>query len=168
MALMLFSATTWAKASAEPVQAEQIFTRWLAAYNDGNGEALQAVLSTYGIDHTAQRYLDIRETFGPLEMPTRTLGTPDAIAAIGRGTSSERGLLITVAIDPVNRPPLNILQLKGVEVPDAFKPARAAPGHPASLDLDVSGHCALLVEAGWAEREEIRLGCDRATVLDRM
>lgn len=124
MALLLFSATTWAKAPAEPVQAEQIFTRWLAAYNDGNGEALQAVLSTYGIDHTAQRYLDIRETFGPFEVLTRTVQTPDTVAAIVRGTSSDRGVLITVAIDPANRPRLKTLQLEGVEIPDAFKPAR--------------------------------------------
>ena len=128
MALLLFSATTWAKAPAEPVHAEQIFTRWLAAYNDGNGEALQAVLSTYGIDHTAQRYLDIRETFGPFEVLTRTVQTPDTVAAIVRGTSSDRGVLITVAIDPANRPRLKALQLEGVEIPDAFKPARLESG----------------------------------------
>lgn len=124
MALLLFSATTWAKAPAEPVQAEQIFTRWLAAYNDGNGEALQAVLSTYGIDHTAQRYLDIRETFGPFEVLTRTVETADTVVAIVRGASSDRGVLITVAIDPANRPQVKTLQLEGVEIPDAFKPAR--------------------------------------------
>lgn len=124
MALLLFSPTTWAKAPAESVEAEQIFTRWLAAYNDGNGEALQTVLSTYGIDHTAQRYLDIRRTFGPFEVLTRTVETPDTVAAIVRGTSSDRGVLITVAIDPDNRPRLKTLQLEGVAMPDAFRPAR--------------------------------------------
>ncbi|MGE8244997.1 MAG: serine hydrolase [Stenotrophomonas maltophilia] len=124
VALLLFSATTWAKPPAEPVQAEQIFTRWLAAYNTGDSQELQAVLSTYGIDHTAQRYLDIRETFGPFDVLTRTLDTPDAIAAIVRGTSSDRGVLITVAIDPANRPRLKTLQLEGVEIADAFKPKR--------------------------------------------
>lgn len=123
-ALLFFSATAWAATPAAPVSAKQIFTRWLAAYNDGNGEALQAVLSTYGIDHTAQRYLDIRETFGPFEVLTTTLDTPDTVASIVRGTSSDRGVLITVAIDPANRPRLKTLQLEGVEIPVAFRPAR--------------------------------------------
>ena len=43
MALLLFSATAWAKAPAEPVQAEQIFTRWLAAYTS-EGRDLQDFL----------------------------------------------------------------------------------------------------------------------------
>lgn len=122
--LLLFSTSSWARGPTDPAQAEQIFTRWLAAYNAGDRQELQAVLSTYGIDHTAQRYLDIRETFGPFDVLTRTVDTPDTIAAIVRGTSSDRGVLITVAIDPDNRPRLKTLQLEGTEIPDAFKPAR--------------------------------------------
>jgi len=122
--LLLFSTSTWARVPTDPAQAEQIFRRWLAAYNAGDSQALQAVLSSHGIDHTAQRYLDIRETFGPFDVLTRTVDTPDTIAAIVRGTSSDRGILITVAIDPANRPYLKTLQLEGVEIPDAFKPAR--------------------------------------------
>lgn len=122
--LLLFSTSSWARVPTDPAQAEQIFTRWLAAYNAGDRQELQAVLSTYGIDHTAQRYLDIRETFGPFDVLTRTVDTPDTIAAIVRGTSSDRGVLITVAIDPDNRPRLKTLQLEGTEIPDAFKPAR--------------------------------------------
>jgi len=124
VALLLVSAASWAKPPTDSVQAEHIFTRWLAAYNAGDSQELQAVLSTYGIDHTAQRYLDIRDTFGAFEVLTRTLDTPDAIAAIVRGTSSDRGVLVTVAIDPANRPRLKTLQLEGVEIPEAFKPAR--------------------------------------------
>ncbi|OFS90697.1 serine hydrolase [Stenotrophomonas sp. HMSC10F06] len=122
--LLLFSTSSWARVPTDPAQAEQIFTRWLAAYNAGDRQELQAVLSTYGIDHTAQQYLDIRETFGPFDVLTRTVDTPDTIAAIVRGTSSDRGVLITVAIDPDNRPRLKTLQLEGIEIPDAFKPAR--------------------------------------------
>ncbi len=122
--LLLFSTSSWARVPTDPAQAEQIFTRWLAAYNAGDRQELQAVLSTYGIDHTAQQYLDIRETFGPFDVLTRTVDTPDTIAAIVRGTSSDRGVLITVAIDPDNRPRLKTLQLEGTEIPDAFKPAR--------------------------------------------
>ena len=122
--LLLFSTSSWARVPTDPAQAEQIFTRWLAAYNAGDRQELQAVLSTYGIDHTAQRYLDIRETFGPFDVLTRTVDTPDTIAAIVRGTSSDRGVLITVAIDPDNRPRLKTLQLEGAEIPNAFRPAR--------------------------------------------
>jgi len=111
--LLFFSTSSWAGVPTDPAQAEQIFTRWLAAYNAGDRQELQAVLSTYGIDHTAQRYLDIRETFGPFDVLTRTVDTPDTIAAIVRGTSSDRGVLITVAIDPDNRPRLKTLQLEG-------------------------------------------------------
>jgi len=107
VALLLVSAASWAKPPTDSVQAEHIFTRWLAAYNAGDSQELQAVLSTYRIDHTAQRYLDIRDTFGAFEVLTRTLDTPDAIAAIVRGTSSDRGVLVTVAIDPANRPPVD-------------------------------------------------------------
>jgi len=124
VALLLYSSSTWAKVPAGSGQAEQIFTRWLAAYNAGDSEQLQAVLSTHGIDHGAQRYLDIRDTFGSFEVLTRTVDTPDTVAAIVRGTSSDRGILITVAIDPANRPQLKTLQLEGVEIPDALKPAR--------------------------------------------
>lgn len=123
-ALLFFSATAWAATPAAPVSAKQIFNRWLTAYNAGNANALQTVLSTAGIDHTAQRYLDIRETFGPFEVLTTTVDTPDTVASIVRGTSSDRGVLITVAIDPANRPRLKTLQLEGVAIPDAFKPAR--------------------------------------------
>lgn len=123
-ALLLFSATAWAATPAAPVSAKQIFNRWLAAYNAGDAHELQTVLSTGGIDHAAQRYLDIRETFGPFKVLTMTVETRDAVAAIVRGTSSDRGVLITLAIDPANRQRMKKLQLEGVEIPDAFKPAR--------------------------------------------
>ncbi|MDC6711289.1 hypothetical protein, partial [Leclercia adecarboxylata] len=56
--LLFFSTSGWARVPTDPAQAEQIFTRWLAAYNAGDRQELQAALSTYGIDHTAQQYLD--------------------------------------------------------------------------------------------------------------
>lgn len=122
--LLLFTTSVFAKEPPIPGRAEQAFNRWLAAYNAGSHDELQAFISNYSAGGSAQRYLEIKDDFGHFKVLEVRLRTPDKVEVILASEVNDSSLLATVIINPDDPGKVDTLQLEGVETPDAYKPPR--------------------------------------------
>jgi len=103
---------------------ELVFNRWLAAYNGESLEELQAVIAAYGIDHDAQRDLDLRQSMGTFKLLDVKSSTAAKVEAMVQVESSERALLVTVELDEADPSDVSLFQIEGAEMPVEHRPKR--------------------------------------------
>ena len=103
---------------------QQIFDHWLSAYNSGELQRLQSVISTYKMEHSAQRDMELRSSMGPWRLLEMRSNTPSMAEAIVNVESSERSLLVTVKVDAADPADVSFFQIEGVETPTAYLPSR--------------------------------------------
>lgn len=127
-ALLLFSSSVFAHEPPAPGRAEQAFNRWLAAYNAGSRDDLQAFISRYSSTGNAERYLEIKEDFGRFKVLQVRLRTPEKVEVILAPEVNDSSLLATLIINPDDPDKLDKLQLEGVETPEAYRPQRMSIG----------------------------------------
>lgn len=123
-ALLLISSSVCAQEPPAPGRAEQAFNTWLAAYNAGSGEELQAFINAYQSTGSAERYLEIKADFGRFKVLEVRLRTPEKVEVILAPGANDSSLLATVIMSPDDLGKVDTLQLEGVETPDAYKPQR--------------------------------------------
>lgn len=125
LALFLgFSTLACAKEPLPVDHAEQVFNLWLAAFNSGERDGLQAFLTEYKIGEDPQRYLDIRASLGVFKLLGVRSSTVDKVEVMLLSEMTDRGVLATLDMDPFDRLDVKKLQLEGMDLPDEFKPKR--------------------------------------------
>lgn len=123
--LLLLALAGGAKASPT-LPPEKAFTAWFAAFNAGNHDDLQAVITRYGLRQTAQRDVDLRQAMGHFRLLEMRSSTPEQAEAIILAEPSERALLVTVQMTPGSTQQVSHFQLEGVETPARYQPVRMA------------------------------------------
>ena len=123
-AFLLISATAYSAETHPDPTPQQIFSRWLSAYNSGELQQLQSVISTYKMKQSAQRDMDLRSSMGPWRLLEMRSSTPTIAEAIVSVESSERSLLVTVKVDDSDPGDVTFFQIEGVETPAAYLPTR--------------------------------------------
>ncbi|HDS1038784.1 TPA: beta-lactamase family protein [Stenotrophomonas maltophilia] len=140
--LMLFTVLTCALAWAAPQSAAAGAPRpdlapsvarhaaddWLAAFNAGSLEQLQAFAERYAKKDgsTPQDYLEFRESTGPLKLLEVHESTPLQAKLLVLAQQTERAMLVTAEMDPAHPHHLKLFQLEGTPTPEKYQPARMA------------------------------------------
>ena len=181
VALLLgFSTVAAAKQASVDAHAQQVFDLWLAAYNSGERDALQAFLADYKVGQDAQRFLDIRQSLGTFKLVGVKSSTEDNAQLMLLSEMTDRGVLATLDLDPADRFDVTKLQLEGMDLPDEFKPqrmrlaqvlaagktrldaARAADTLSGALAVAKDGKLLMSWHGGTADREHA-IGVDETT-----
>lgn len=137
--LLFWATTAWSMQPSPAQTPEQIFNRWLSAFNQGNQQDLQAVIATYKIDRNAQRDVDLHASMGNFNVLTVRSSSPRKVEVIVQVQPSERALLVTVELDQTDPPDVRLFQIEGVEMPAEYRPKRVqipALTHSATQRLD--------------------------------
>ncbi|KRG53244.1 serine hydrolase domain-containing protein [Stenotrophomonas beteli] len=117
-------------ASSERAQprAQDVIDDWLAAFNAGSLEALQAFADRYAKQEgsTPNDYLEFRQSTGPLSILETLESAPGQAKLLVMGQLSERAMWVTAVMDPANPEHVKQFQIEGTETPDKYKPARVA------------------------------------------
>ena len=181
VALLLgFSTVAAARQASADAHAQQVFDLWLAAYNSGERDALQAFLADYKVGQDAQRFLDIRQSLGTFKLVGVKSSTEDNAQLMLLSEMTDRGVLATLDLDPADRFDVTKLQLEGMDLPDEFKPqrmrlaqvlaagktrldaARAADTLSGALAVAKDGKLLMSWHGGAADREHA-IGVDETT-----
>ena len=181
VALLLgFSTVAAARQPSPDAHAQQVFELWLAAYNSGERDALQAFLADYKVGQDAQRFLDIRQSLGTFKLVSVKSSTEDNAQLMLLSEMTDRGVLATLDLDPADRFDVTKLQLEGMDLPDEFKPqrmrlaqvlaagktrldaARAADTLSGALAVAKDGKLLMSWHGGAADREHA-IGVDETT-----
>ncbi|KQQ82497.1 serine hydrolase [Xanthomonas sp. Leaf131] len=123
-ALLLWTAASWSMPPPPITTPEQIFNRWLTAFNQGNKQELQAVIAMYKIDRNAQRDVDLHASMGNFNVLTVKSSSPKKVEVIVQVQPSERALLVTVELDQTDPADVGLFQIEGVEMPVEYRPKR--------------------------------------------
>ncbi|CAD0298760.1 hypothetical protein [Xanthomonas hortorum] len=67
---LLWTAEGWSMQPSPIETPQQIFNRWLSAFNRGNQQELQEVIAAYKIDRNAQRDTDLHASMGNFNVLT--------------------------------------------------------------------------------------------------
>jgi len=109
-------------------RAQDAIGDWLAAFNAGSLEGLQAFADRYAKKQGSgpKDYLEFRESTGPLRVLESTESAPGQAKLLVMGQMNERAMWVTAVMDPANPSHLMQFQIEGTETPDKHKPARVA------------------------------------------
>lgn len=109
-------------------RAQDAIGDWLAAFNVGSLEGLQAFADRYAKKQGSgpKDYLEFRESTGPLRVLESTESAPGQAKLLVMGQMNERAMWVTAVMDPANPSHLMQFQIEGTETPDKHKPARVA------------------------------------------
>ncbi|WP_253657793.1 serine hydrolase domain-containing protein [Xanthomonas arboricola] len=122
--LLLWTATSWSMPPSPVASPEQIFNRWLTAFNQGSEQGLQEVIAAYKIERNAQRDVDLHASMGNFNVLTVRSSTPKKAEVIVQVQPSERALLVTVELDQTDPADVRLFQIEGVEMPAEYRPKR--------------------------------------------
>lgn len=113
-------------AVAAAASAEQVFQQWLAAYNSGDPQAQQRLIARHAMTGDTAPGFGLRSSLGALTLLQARSGSDTKVEMLVRADPSERGLLITLALDPARPAAVGFFQIEGAELPAAHQPARLA------------------------------------------
>jgi len=128
VATSAFPAVGAASSEREHPRAQDAIDDWLAAFNAGSLEGLQAFADRYAKQEgsTPKDYLDFRESTGPLSVLETLESTSSQAKLLVMGQLNERAMRVTAVMDPANPAHVKQFQIEGAETPDKYKPARVA------------------------------------------
>ncbi|HIE0125248.1 TPA: serine hydrolase domain-containing protein [Stenotrophomonas maltophilia] len=128
MATLAFPAVGATSAERAHPRAQDAIDDWLAAFNAGSLEDLQAFADTYAKKEGSgpRDYLEFRGSTGPLRVLETLQSTPNRAKLLVMGQLNERAMWVTAGMDPVNPSHVKQFQIEGTETPDKYKPARVA------------------------------------------
>ncbi len=128
VATSAFPAVGAASSEREHPRAQDAIDDWLAAFNAGSLEGLQAFADRYAKKQGSgpKDYLEFRESTGPLRVLESTESAPGQAKLLVMGQMNERAMWVTAVMDPANPSHLMQFQIEGTETPDKHKPARVA------------------------------------------
>ncbi|WP_430346017.1 serine hydrolase domain-containing protein [Stenotrophomonas sp. NRRL B-14846] len=128
MATPVFQAVGATSAERAHPRAQDAIDDWLAAFNAGSLEDLQAFADTYAKKEgsSPRDYLEFRGSTGPLRVLETIQSTPNQAKLLVMGQLNERAMWVTAGMDPDNPPHVKQFQIEGTETPDKYKPARVA------------------------------------------
>ncbi len=126
LVFLFCSASVCAQEPPAPGDAERVFTTWLAAFNGGKREDLQAYIDKYRKGREVQGELDLRDAVGTLKLLGVKSSTPGKVEVMLLSEESDRGLLATLWLNPEDRFEVAKLQLEGMELPAEHRPKRIA------------------------------------------
>ncbi|MDV2453651.1 serine hydrolase domain-containing protein [Xanthomonas hortorum] len=121
---LLWTAEGWSTQPSPIKTPEQIFNRWLSAFNRGNQQELQEVIAAYKIDRNAQRDADLHASMGNFNVLTVRSSSPKKVEMIVQVKPSERALLVTVELEQTDPSDVHVFQIEGVEMPSEYRPKR--------------------------------------------
>jgi len=127
-ALLMLLCMSAAHAASPAPGARRAADDWLAAFNAGSLEKLQAFAERYAKKDgsTPQDYLEFRESTGPLKLLEVRESTPLQAKLLVLAQQSERAMLMTAEMDPAHPARLKLFQLEGTPTPGKYQPARVA------------------------------------------
>jgi CubicO group peptidase (beta-lactamase class C family) len=107
-------------------RAQDAVDEWLAAFNAGSLDGLQAFADRYAkkAGSGPQDYLEFRASSGPMKVLDVRSSTPEKVEVLVLGENSERAMLLTAEMDPAAPRHVKLFQLEGVPTPQQFQPAR--------------------------------------------
>lgn len=128
MATPVFPAVGATSAERAHPRAQDAIDDWLAAFNAGSLEDLQAFADTYAKKEgsSPRDYLEFRGSTGPLRVLETIQSTPNQAKLLVMGQLNERAMWVTAGMDPDNPSHVKQFQIEGTETPDKYKPARVA------------------------------------------
>lgn len=128
MATPVFPAVGATSAERAHPRAQDAIDDWLAAFNAGSLEDLQAFADTYAKKEGSgpRDYLEFRGSTGPLRVLETIQSTPNRAKLLVLGQLNERAMWVTASMDPDNPAHLKQFQIEGTETPDKYKPGRVA------------------------------------------
>ncbi|MFL6956444.1 serine hydrolase domain-containing protein [Nocardiopsis yanglingensis] len=128
VATSAFPAVGAASSEREHPRAQDAIDDWLAAFNAGSLEGLQAFADRYAKQEgsTPRDYLEFRESTGPLSVLETLERAPSQAKLLVMGQLSERAMRVTAVMDPANPSHVKQFQIEGTETPDKYKPTRVA------------------------------------------
>ncbi|AVO31121.1 class A beta-lactamase-related serine hydrolase [Stenotrophomonas maltophilia] len=117
-----------ASSEREHPRAQDAIDDWLAAFNAGSLEELQAFADAYAKKEgsSPNDYLEFRGSTGPLRVLETIESTPGQAKLLVLGQLNERAMWVTAVMDPANPSHVKKFQIEGTETPDKYKPARVA------------------------------------------
>lgn len=109
-------------------RAQNVIDDWLAAFNAGSLEGLQAFADRYAKQEgsTPRDYLEFRESTGPLSILETLESASSRARLLVMGQLNERAMRVTAVMDPANPAHVKQFQIEGAETPEKYKPARVA------------------------------------------
>ncbi|TGW19181.1 class A beta-lactamase-related serine hydrolase [Stenotrophomonas maltophilia] len=128
VATPVFPAVGATSAERAHPRAQDAIDDWLAAFNAGSLEDLQAFADTYAKKEGSgpRDYLEFRGSTGPLRVLETIQSTPNRAKLLVMGQLNERAMWVTAGMDPDSPSHLKQFQIEGTETPDKYKPARVA------------------------------------------
>ncbi|WP_414604979.1 serine hydrolase domain-containing protein [Stenotrophomonas pavanii] len=128
VATSAFPAVGAASSERQQPRAQEAIDDWLAAFNAGSLEALQAFADRYAKKDGSGPgdYLEFRGSTGALRVLEAIESAPGQAKLLVMGELSERAMWVTAVMDPANPSLLKQFQIEGTETPDKYKPARVA------------------------------------------
>ncbi|TFZ44526.1 class A beta-lactamase-related serine hydrolase [Stenotrophomonas maltophilia] len=128
VATSAFPAVGATSSEREHPRAQDAIDDWLAAFNAGSLEGLQAFADRYAKKQGSgpKDYLEFRESTGPLSMLETIENTPGQAKRLVMGQMNERAMWVTAVMDPASPEHVKQFQIEGTETPDKYKPARVA------------------------------------------
>ncbi|HIE5095346.1 TPA: serine hydrolase domain-containing protein [Stenotrophomonas maltophilia] len=128
MATPVFPAVGGTSAERAHPRAQDAIDDWLAAFNAGSLEDLQAFADTYAKKEGSgpRDYLEFRGSTGPLRVLETIQSTPNRAKLLVMGQLNERAMWVTAGMDPDSPSHVKQFQIEGTETPDKYKPARVA------------------------------------------
>ena len=128
MATSVFPAVGATSSERAHPRAQDAIDDWLAAFNAGSLDALQAFADRYAKKQgsSPKDYLEFRESTGPLRVLETLESAPSQAKLLVMGQLSERAMWVTAVMDPASPAHVKQFQIEGTETPDKFKPERVA------------------------------------------
>ncbi|WP_308518034.1 serine hydrolase domain-containing protein [uncultured Stenotrophomonas sp.] len=128
MATSVFPAVGATSSERAHPRAQDAIDDWLAAFNAGSLDALQAFADRYAKKQgsSPKDYLEFRESTGPLRVLETLESAPSQAKLLVMGQLSERAMWVTAVMDSASPAHLKQFQIEGTETPDKFKPERVA------------------------------------------
>ncbi|MBH1530147.1 beta-lactamase family protein [Stenotrophomonas maltophilia] len=128
VATPVFPAVGATSAERAHPRAQDAIDDWLAAFNAGSLEDLQAFADTYAKKEGSgpRDYLEFRGSTGPLRVLEAIQSTPNQAKLLVMGQLNERAMWVTAGMDPDSPSHVKQFQIEGTETPDKYKPARVA------------------------------------------
>lgn len=128
MATPVFPAVGATSSERAHPRAQDAIDDWLAAFNAGSLEDLQAFADTYGKKEGSSPgdYLEFRGSTGRLRVLETIQSTPNQAKLLVMGQLNERAMWVTAGMDPDNPSHVKQFQIEGTETPGKYKPARVA------------------------------------------
>jgi len=112
-----------------------VFHQWLAAFNSGDAQAQQQLVSTWRMEGEQRPGFGLRQSMGPFSLLAVQASNDERVQALVRADDSERTLLVTLALAGKPSPAVSFFQIEGAPTPQEHQPARL----PMPVLLDAAG-----------------------------